>query len=174
MKEEINNNNKSNEDISRQFECHNIINIFTTRIRSSEKETAHIYLTGTFFSSLPLVFAHSFICTLCSGGSDSSNSSHKMHNIPAWKAMRKTFYGRSSAHCRPTFSYSIAAFHHVLFIRIHRWKSHTHTASHLYRSSYKACHWNEYRCIPILYYCFHIKVLYVQIFFVRNVIHKAC
>lgn len=52
---------------------------------------------------------------------------------------RITLYGRSSAHTGDLlFSYSIAAFHHVLFIRIHSWKSHI---------EFSSCHWTD-MCIP--------------------------
>lgn len=75
-----------------------------------------------------------------------------LNNIPVQKAMRKTFIGRSLAHRWPTFLHGIAAFHHVLFIRIHSW-TRIHTSSFfrlpLNGYLYPILSLFAFRCIPI-------------------------
>lgn len=85
--------------------------------------------------------------------------SHKMHNIYLrGKAMRKTFYGRSSAHTLATyFFYSIAAFHHVLFIRIHSMKI-THPAQ--YTVSLSRSVLLDWICVSCFYLCLRFDELY--------------
>lgn len=79
-----------------------------------------------------------------------------LNNIPVQKAMRKTFIGRSLAHRWPTFLHGIAAFHHVLFIRIHSWKR-IHTSSF-----FSHCHWTGI-CI-LFYLCLHFGIFQFNIY----------